>query len=314
MGARNEDMIAMDSPEMLKVQDQWKHEGKQWDVNPPKASHAGGVWERCIGKIRRGIEGCLEPKTTRLLNREEFITMLQHVARIVNSTPLWEGSNDDGEPQPISPQMLLTQRDDGCRNQTSTPQLYNDSDLIAYGKNRWKRIECLADTFWEQWQTYMYDIGSRREKWTEKRRNAQVGDLVLMRDKQTQRLDWPTAEIIEVYPDAENIVRSVMVKPITQKDKAITATPRKRAVHDLVLIKEAFDDDQITQKTNDTPNQDEQVTALFTRHLVRPSQKEFIEDDSWYLPTGDIDQHEMSILRMFADQLDSQPPHDPITQ
>ena len=157
MGARN-DEIRMDSPDMMRIQNDWTKEGGIWEINPPKASHAGGVWERAIGKMRRGIEGYLEAREIKLLDREELTTMMQRIARIVNSTPLWEGSNDAGEPQPISPQMLLTQRDDGCQDPAVMPQRYDDSDLAAYGENRWKRIECLADDFWREWQTYIFDV------------------------------------------------------------------------------------------------------------------------------------------------------------
>ena len=69
---------------------------------PPRASHFGGVWERAIGKVREVIKGYLQPKDDRLLGREEFMTMLLHAVRIVNSTPLWETANSPNEPQPIS--------------------------------------------------------------------------------------------------------------------------------------------------------------------------------------------------------------------
>ena len=43
------------------------------------------------------------------------MTMLLHAARIVNSTPLWETDDYPNEPQPISPQMLITQLEDACK-------------------------------------------------------------------------------------------------------------------------------------------------------------------------------------------------------
>ena len=88
MKARNEGEEINDAV-LQDARSKWEHEGKIWDVNPPRASHFGGVWERMIGKIREIIKGYLLPMGNRLLNREEFITMLLHAALMINSTSLW---------------------------------------------------------------------------------------------------------------------------------------------------------------------------------------------------------------------------------
>ena len=54
---------------------------------------------------------------------------------------------------------------------------------MAYGANRWKRVEALADEFAKYWKHYMYHIGDTLEKWTKPQDNARIGDMVLMRDK-----------------------------------------------------------------------------------------------------------------------------------
>ena len=91
VGARNDGMMEDSSKDLGKVvselQDSWTKQGKQWDINPPLASHFGGVWERAIGQVRQIIQGYLLPRQERLLSGEEFRTMLLHAARIVNSTP-----------------------------------------------------------------------------------------------------------------------------------------------------------------------------------------------------------------------------------
>ena len=111
MGARNE-QNEIDDEVIQNTKSKWEQEGKTWDTNPPLASHFGGVWERAIGKIRQIIQGYLLPKDNRILDREEFMTLLLHAARIVNSTPLWDPPDSPTEPEPISPQKLLAQRDD----------------------------------------------------------------------------------------------------------------------------------------------------------------------------------------------------------
>jgi len=196
MGARNERPEITDET-IQQAKSLWEQQGKKWDINPPLASHFGGVWERAIGQIRQVIEGYLLPQEQRLLSREEFHTMLLHTASIVNSTPLWEPAESPNDPEPICPQHLLTQRDDNCNSHNNRPAVYNANDLQAYGANRWKRVEALAEEFWQYWQHYLYQIGTKKEKWFKPERNAQVGDLVLMKDKNSPRLNWSTGTITQ---------------------------------------------------------------------------------------------------------------------
>ena len=61
---------------------------------------------------------------------------------------------------------------------------------MSYGAQRWKRIDALADEFAHYWKTYIYQIGTDKEKWLFPQRNAQVGDTVLLAEKNTPpRLD-----------------------------------------------------------------------------------------------------------------------------
>ena len=99
MGARNEKCDLSDEV-IEEVKHSWEQQGKIWDVNPPVASHFGGVWERAIGQVRQIIENYLVPKQQRLITREEFHTMLLHCARIMNSTPLHDPPESPDEPDP----------------------------------------------------------------------------------------------------------------------------------------------------------------------------------------------------------------------
>ena len=103
VGARNteeqviDDMIGQVDTEWAQ---EWMRQGtrKVWQVNPPKASHFGGVWERVIGSVRKVIDATLLNLGRRLLSKEEFDTMLSRAAAIVNSTPLWQFLDSPNEP------------------------------------------------------------------------------------------------------------------------------------------------------------------------------------------------------------------------
>jgi len=243
MGARNEEAEIND--EVIKqTKTLWEQQGKTWEINPPLASHFGGVWERAIGQVRQILEGYLLSRKQSHLTREEFHTMLLHAAAIVNSTPLWEPPENPNLPEPITPQHLLTQRDDSCSIKENRPTVYSEKDLQAYGKNRWKRIEAIAEEFWKLWQHYLFQIGTKREKWIKPERNTMVGDVVLMKDKDQPRSKWSTGTITQIIPSKDGLIRRVVVKPHSREDKSTTQTPRERAVHDLVLIKALSEQNQ----------------------------------------------------------------------
>ena len=126
------------------VDEEWAKEwmkqekGKVWEANPPKASHFGGVWERAIGSVRRVIDATLMLSQNRLLNNEEFDTMLAKAMTVVNSTPLWHSLDSPNEPQPLNLGMLVTQRD----NPYPLPKgVYDEKNILDCGPALWKKIE-----------------------------------------------------------------------------------------------------------------------------------------------------------------------------
>merc|ERR1712105_193893 len=108
--------------------------------------------------------------------------------------------------------------------------VYSEKDLTAYGANRWRRVQALADQFWQYWQDYIYGIGRKREKWLNPERNAKVGDLVLICEKNLPRLNWSTGTIINTTTASDGLVRRVTVQPHKRQDKATTEAPRERAI------------------------------------------------------------------------------------
>ena len=140
IGARNEELMGVSSKDLDKVvcemQDHWRRQGKQWDLNPPLASQFGGIWERAIGQIHQILHVYLLPSQNYLLSKKSSIQLLLQAARIVNSTPLHEAPESTNDSQPITPHHLITQRDDACLGNFNRPNNYNEADLLSYGSNR----------------------------------------------------------------------------------------------------------------------------------------------------------------------------------
>jgi hypothetical protein len=179
----------------------------QWIFNPPHAPHFGGVWERKVGAIKKALLFSLAECGKRLPTRDEFHTFLLEAAAIVNNTPLWAVSSDPNDPQPLTPNMLLTLKEaDNERPLVET----SAADLLAYGKRRWRRVQHLANVFWERWKTSYLTQLQARTKWTRPKPNLQPGDLVVLVEP-APRNKWPMARVEAVKTSTDGLVRSVIV-------------------------------------------------------------------------------------------------------
>ena len=166
-----------------------------WHFNPPHASHFGGAWERKIGAVKRIFEGSMSQLKGRVLSRDEFSTLILEETAIVNNTPMWEITSDPKDPSPISPAMLLTLKDSP---NPPSPQSYTTDDISSYGAKRWRRVQFLADCFWNKWRTHYLASLQERSKWMFKRRNIKTGDVILLKTNNEKRNTWPMAIVKHV--------------------------------------------------------------------------------------------------------------------
>ena len=203
--------------------------GVQWRMNPVGASHFGGAYERKIGSIRRALEAMLLTCKT-ALNRDEFCTLLQEAAAVVNSTPLFHGSDSPGEPLAVAPAHLLNLKTPG---ESPSPEKFSESDLQAYGKRRWRKVQFLADCFWAQWRKDYLQAITRRVKWTRAKPNLKTNDVVILRDKNAPRCSWPLAVVRRALPGRDSKVRRVIV---AVADAGGNVREVERAVTDLILL------------------------------------------------------------------------------
>ena len=120
----------------------------KWKFTPPRASHLAGVWERKVGSVKRILDASLHLFPSCHLSRDEFATLLQEAATIDNQTPLGEISSDSNDPFPVAPAALLTLRE--ATTLKFTPHCASKDDLQQYGLKRWRRVQFLAEEFWQR--------------------------------------------------------------------------------------------------------------------------------------------------------------------
>ncbi|KAM7281667.1 uncharacterized protein ISCGN_006482 [Ixodes scapularis] len=193
-----------------KVQAFLSSQNCSWVFNPPHSSHFGGAWERMIGISRRILDSMLLEHRPSRLSHEVLVTFLAEVSAIINARPLVPVSMDPECWDILSPSTLLTQKVGG---DTLPPCEFNVKDLY---RSQWHQMQWLADSFWHRWRRGFLTTLQSRRKWQDSRRDLKEGDIVLLRDKQVHRNEWPMGAIVNTFPCAEGKVRKVEIKTATR--------------------------------------------------------------------------------------------------
>ena len=142
---------------------------------------------------------------------------------------MWEVSTDPKDPIPLSPAMLLTLKD---APHPAPLETYSAEDLFSYGAKRWRRIQFIANTFWLRWRTYYLSDLQERTKWIRRKRNVQVGDIVLLSNKNEKRNSWPLAMVKEVKTSSDGLVRSATLEIMSDD----TRKRFQRPITDLIIL------------------------------------------------------------------------------
>ncbi|KAL6481772.1 hypothetical protein MHYP_G00098520 [Metynnis hypsauchen] len=234
MGARRE------FSELLKGMDQERQRaiGCEFVMNVPSASHMGGVWERQIRTIRSILTAMLDKSSSRL-DTTTLRTFLYETMAIINSRPLSvEHLHDPTGPEPLTPNHILTMKSSII---LPPPGQFCKEDLYLH--KRWRRVQFLANEFWQRWRReYLLNL-QQRQKWQRTSRNPQVDDIVILQDDNAPRNKWKLARVVEVHPSADGLVRKLklLVSDTTlDKGKVLTrALNLERPVHKVVTLLEA---------------------------------------------------------------------------
>ncbi len=180
-------------------------EGCCWIFNPPHASHMGGAWERLIGVARRILDSMLLQNSHSHLTHDMLATFLAEVSAIMNARPLAPISSDPNSPDLLTPATLLTQK----VGVLSPPPGTLKRIFAARNGNKFNNSLTRSGKGWRR--EYLVSLQSRR-KWHTNRPNIKEGDIVLMKEAQVKRNDWPLALVTRVFPGSDDKVRKIEIK------------------------------------------------------------------------------------------------------
>jgi transposase InsO family protein len=198
-----------------KLRDELLVEAIEWSFNPPHAPHMGGVWERLVKSVKtllRHLAG------SRLLTDEELVSFLCEAEKILNDRPLTRMGSDHRDPTPLTPSDLLLVRGNTCAPDTEGNNI----------RRRWQVVQKIANAFYERFVSEYLPQLQVRSKWTEKKENLKVNDIVLVAEEDTPRGQWPLGIVKEIEHSSDGQVRAATVR-FNNKEK-------RRAIHKLVLL------------------------------------------------------------------------------
>ncbi|XP_066302034.1 uncharacterized protein [Branchiostoma lanceolatum] len=203
VGAKSELKREVKKWNTSKMHESMLKKGIEWKFNPPSGSHFGGVWERQIRTVRQVLYAVSKGHQ---LDDEGLGTLFCEVEYIINSRPITTANMEANDLEPLTPNHLLT-----LKSKTDLPpNLTEKGD--QYARRRWKQIQYIADLFWKRWVKEYLPTLQGRQKWGKQRRNFAVGDLVLLKDENNPRGQWPLGKVVEVVRGSEGLVRHVKVK------------------------------------------------------------------------------------------------------
>ena len=107
VGAGREIRQAIENWNKRQIKDELLQKGCHWVFQPPKASHASGIWERLIGSTRTALKAMLRES---LVEEDVLAAVLAEVEGTLNSRPLCTISDDPKNLQLLTPNYLLLHR------------------------------------------------------------------------------------------------------------------------------------------------------------------------------------------------------------
>ncbi|KAL3967947.1 NLR family CARD domain-containing protein 3 [Sarotherodon galilaeus] len=212
VGACRELGFTLTDPDVSSIKTYLGEEGCTWIFNPPHSSHMGGSWERMIGLSRRILDAMLLQTTHAHLTHEVLSTLMAEVTAIINARPLSPITTDPDTPFLLTPSMLLTQK---VCTPLPPPGSFIEKDLH---RQQWRQVQYLANTFWTRWRREYLGTLQSRNKWQRNRGatihkiHGSVGDLVLIKDAQVRRNEWPMGLVNQIFPDKDGRVRKIEVR------------------------------------------------------------------------------------------------------
>jgi hypothetical protein len=144
---------------------------------------------------------------SRHVDIEEFRTALLFAQGTVNSRPLSAASDDCRDPNPLTPAHLLIGRPIQFLPDNLTRDNLNDQVT-----EKWRAKARLFSELWTRFLKEYFTALQGRPKWTMTSPEPKLGEVVYFMKKDSSRLLWPLARIVQTHTGRDGKIRSCTLK------------------------------------------------------------------------------------------------------
>ena len=238
----------------------------------PASHHQNGAAEILVKFSKGVIKSMVKTYGESKLSLNELNTLFVEAANIVNERPIGIKPNSQTDTEYLSPNSLLLGRNSSRINAGpfQNKDIYDENPAAM--KTRFMLVQRMCDQFWKIWTKVYFPTLLWQQKWHQKKRNLQVGDVCMLQDPSAYRGEWRLCIVTEIYPDKNGVVRNVEIKVAPRFEGSSKYKPQvlyklKRHVSKLIVIvpveenkKESIDqhsiyNEEVNSNENEANNQ-----------------------------------------------------------
>ncbi|VDI15184.1 Hypothetical predicted protein [Mytilus galloprovincialis] len=93
-----------------------------------------------------------------------------------------------------------------------TPDQLGELDKRDLCLAEWRRVQVLGSVMWSHWRKEYLPLLQQRRQWTEDRRDLIKGDVILLKDKNLCRTQWPIGVTLKSFKGSDEHVRKAEVR------------------------------------------------------------------------------------------------------
>lgn len=176
----------------------------EWKFTCPRAPWWGGFFEIMVKSVKRALKRTLGLTS---VTRAEMETVLTEAEACVNSRPLTFVGDDLDSSPPLTPFHFLLHRS-GHLSKIDKCDAVSDVSTL---KDMYKKQEIELGDFWRTWRDdYLKQLPAPKPRG--KYGNLEKGSVVIIREDNVPRLQWPVGVVEEVVTGRDGVCRKVKVR------------------------------------------------------------------------------------------------------